>query len=69
VRTAIERIVDDAQGRSVAVATHGNALALFLRTLDPSVDFAFWARMSTPDVYRVDVSGGPEWTYRRLWTA
>jgi 2,3-bisphosphoglycerate-dependent phosphoglycerate mutase len=68
VRGAIERIVAGADGRGVAVASHGNALALFLRTLDPSVDYAFWVRMSTPDVYRVDLRGGREWTYRRIWT-
>jgi hypothetical protein len=52
----------------VAVASHGNALALLLRTLDPSVDYSFWARMSLPDVYAVDTRPGCEWTYRRLWT-
>jgi broad specificity phosphatase PhoE len=66
VRKAIERIVEYSAGHSVAVASHGNALALFLRTLDPSVDFEFWMRMSTPDVYEVDVAR-PGWAYRRLW--
>ena len=68
MRNAIERIVDDSEGRHVAVASHGNALALFLRTLDPAVDFAFWARMTTPDVYVVDVDSERQWTYRRIWT-
>jgi 2,3-bisphosphoglycerate-dependent phosphoglycerate mutase len=66
VLRAIERIAADAGGRGVAVASHGNALALFLRTLDPDVDFAFWSRMSTPDVYAVEAGATP-WTYRRLW--
>jgi broad specificity phosphatase PhoE len=66
---AIERIVDGSEGRHVVVASHGNALALFLRTLDAAVDFAFWARMTTPDVYVVDVAGARPWTYRRIWTA
>ena len=68
VRTAIERIVDGSEGRHVVVASHGNALALFLRTLDAAVDFAFWARMTTPDVYVVDVGIARPWTYRRIWT-
>jgi 2,3-bisphosphoglycerate-dependent phosphoglycerate mutase len=67
VRRAIERIIDDVAGRSVVVASHGNALALFLHTLDPAVDFAFWSRMSTPDVFAVDPAREAPWTFRRLW--
>jgi 2,3-bisphosphoglycerate-dependent phosphoglycerate mutase len=69
VRGAIERIVADADGRSVAIASHGNALALFLHTLDPTVDYSFWARMSLPDVYVLDANDRREWTYRRIWTS
>ena len=68
VRKVIDRIALNAGGSAVAVASHGNALALLLRTLDPSVDYSFWARMSLPDVYAVDTRPGCEWTYRRLWT-
>ena len=56
------------KGRHVVVASHGNALALFLRTLDATVDFAFWVRMTTPDVYVVDVGSARPWTFRRIWT-
>jgi 2,3-bisphosphoglycerate-dependent phosphoglycerate mutase len=66
VRKAIERTLDHSQGHSVVVASHGNALALLLRTLDASIDFEFWTRMSTPDVYEVDVAR-PGWPYRRIW--
>jgi 2,3-bisphosphoglycerate-dependent phosphoglycerate mutase len=66
VRKAIERILEHSEGHSVAVASHGNALALFLRTLDASVDFDFWMQMSTPDVYEVDVAR-LGWPYRRIW--
>jgi 2,3-bisphosphoglycerate-dependent phosphoglycerate mutase len=51
----------------VAIASHGNALALFLRTLDASVDYAFWSRMTVPDVFAVDRSARP-WAFQRLWT-
>ena len=68
VRKAIDRIAAEAEGRPVAIASHGNALALFLHTLDPSIDYAFWAGMSVPDVYVVDTPAGREWTFRRMWT-
>jgi 2,3-bisphosphoglycerate-dependent phosphoglycerate mutase len=68
VRDAIDRIAQQANGRNVAIASHGNALASFLRTLDPRVDFSFWARMSMPDVYAVEELEGLEGAYRRIWT-
>lgn len=67
VTRAIRRIARSAGDRHVAIATHGNVLALFLRTLDPSVGFGFWARMSMPDVYAVDAPAGAAWSYRRAW--
>lgn len=69
VRSAIHRIAGAAEGRNVAIATHGNALALFLRTLDSRVDFDFWARMSMPDVYAIDGANPSAWSYRRVWSA
>ena len=66
VSTAIRAIAETSGGRNVVIASHGNALALFLRTLDAQVDFEFWARMSLPDVYAVDIRG--VWSYRRVWS-
>jgi 2,3-bisphosphoglycerate-dependent phosphoglycerate mutase len=65
VRRAIDRIARSAGDRHVAIATHGNVLALFLRTLDPGVGFEFWVRMSMPDIYVVDESAGG--AYYRVW--
>jgi 2,3-bisphosphoglycerate-dependent phosphoglycerate mutase len=66
VAAAIRRIAATGD-EPMAIASHGNALALFLRTLDAAVDFAFWSRMSMPDVYVVD-SRASRWTFRRLRT-
>lgn len=55
---------EGARERNVVVASHGNALALFLRTIDPDVDFAFWAQMTFPAVFAVDVNSD-RWSYRR----
>jgi broad specificity phosphatase PhoE len=65
---AIERITAQAAGRTAVIASHGNALALFLRTLDPAVDLAFWARMSMPDVYAVEDLHADARGYHRVWT-
>ena len=67
VSRAIARIAASNLDRHVAIASHGNALALFLHTLDPAVDFDFWRRMSVPDVYAVDVRTTPVWSFDRVW--
>jgi len=67
VSRAICRIVKSAGDRTVVVSSHGNALALFLRTIDPTVDFRFWSRMSVPDVYAVEVPREAPWSYRRIY--
>jgi 2,3-bisphosphoglycerate-dependent phosphoglycerate mutase len=66
VSRAIRRIAALGGSRDVVIATHGNALALFLRTLDPRVDFAFWNGMSLPDVYAVETRRDA-WSFRRVW--
>lgn len=67
VSAAIRRIAALTDSRNIVIATHGNALALFLRTLDSNVDFAFWTRMSLPDVYAVATDPAGAWSYRRVW--
>ena len=66
VTRAIRRIAPLGHSRDIVIATHGNALALFLRTLDANVDFAFWNGMSLPDVYAVETHPDA-WSYRRVW--
>jgi 2,3-bisphosphoglycerate-dependent phosphoglycerate mutase len=67
VSRAISGIVESNVDRHVVIASHGNALALFLHTLDPTIDFDFWMRMSMPDIYAVDVRATPAWTFDRVW--
>jgi 2,3-bisphosphoglycerate-dependent phosphoglycerate mutase len=67
VSRAIRRIVESAGNRNVVVASHGNALALFLRTIDSTIDFQFWSRMSMPDVYAVAPQNDTAWSYQRIY--
>ena len=41
------------RGETIAVASHGNALALYLGTLDPAFGFEQWRSMRNPDLFRV----------------
>ena len=51
------RIADRHPGDQVALATHGNLLALVLNGLDPRYGYEFWRRLSFPDVYGLTLDG------------
>jgi 2,3-bisphosphoglycerate-dependent phosphoglycerate mutase len=42
-------------GETIAVASHGNLIALALNARDPEVDFDFWRSMPMPAVYPIDL--------------
>jgi 2,3-bisphosphoglycerate-dependent phosphoglycerate mutase len=56
-----------ASGQRCALVTHGNLLALILRSLDASVGFDEWSRLSNPDAFvlHVDVDGSSG--FSRVW--
>jgi len=58
---ALIEIACVSQSEHVVVGTHGNVLSLFLRSLDPSVDFQFWKDLPHASVYPVDWDGGFHW--------
>jgi 2,3-bisphosphoglycerate-dependent phosphoglycerate mutase len=50
--------VNEASGEQTAVVvTHGRLLTLILKHFDPKYGFEEWQRLTTPDVFRVEVSG------------
>jgi 2,3-bisphosphoglycerate-dependent phosphoglycerate mutase len=54
-RAAVADILDRPTWRTVVV-THGNLMALMLKTFEDSVGFELWERLTYPDVYSVTVS-------------
>ena len=50
---AVNEIAALHAGETIALASHGNALALYLGTLDPSFGFEAWRAMRNPDLFRV----------------
>jgi 2,3-bisphosphoglycerate-dependent phosphoglycerate mutase len=46
------------------LVTHGNLLALLLRSIDPRFGFEQWAALSSPDLYVVRDNGA---SFERLW--
>ncbi len=62
----LEEALAAAGGRPFALVSHGCLITLVLRELDPAIGFSDWARMTTPDVYRVTGSGS-DWHVSRAW--
>jgi 2,3-bisphosphoglycerate-dependent phosphoglycerate mutase len=55
--------------RCCALVTHGNLLSLMLRSVDPTVGYAAWSRLSNPDVHILEChTDGTPVRSRRVWT-
>jgi broad specificity phosphatase PhoE len=46
-----------AVGARLLVASHGNLIALILKTLEPAVGYSFWEQMPTPAIYHLEHDG------------
>ena len=53
--------------QQIALATHGNLLALMLQHFDAGFDFSRWQALTMPDVYHVQLTPDAV-TIRRLWS-
>lgn len=54
----MQQILDEQGEKTVLISTHGQPLALFLRSIEPRVDIDTWANMQMPHVYRVEYKDG-----------
>jgi 2,3-bisphosphoglycerate-dependent phosphoglycerate mutase len=54
---AIDRLAAQHRGETIALASHGNALALYLGTIDPSFGYEQWRAMRNPDLFRISYEG------------
>ena len=69
VKRAIAELAARHHGETIAAASHGNALALYLGTIDPGFGFAQWKEMRNPDLFRVVFDGErAAWDRTRLPT-
>jgi 2,3-bisphosphoglycerate-dependent phosphoglycerate mutase len=61
VRAALE------SGERCVLVTHGNLLALILRSIDPTVGFDMWSSLSNPDVFVLRVGKEGPRGFNRVW--
>jgi len=64
---AVSHILDRHPASHIAIATHGNLLALILQHFDARIDFTFWRSLSMPDVYQLTLGPAGGHAVRRLW--
>ena len=50
---ALSFIAERHAGETVAVCSHGNAIALFLNSIDPAFGHDAWKAMKNPDIFRL----------------
>jgi 2,3-bisphosphoglycerate-dependent phosphoglycerate mutase len=57
-----------ASGERCVLVTHGNLLALILRSIDATVGFDAWSRLSNPDAFVLHVDDEGPTRFIRVWT-
>jgi 2,3-bisphosphoglycerate-dependent phosphoglycerate mutase len=55
-------------GERCVLVTHGNLLALILKSIDATVGFDEWSRLSNPDVFVLHVDDEGPKGFSRVWT-
>ena len=53
---------------NIALASHGNTIALILQVFDPTVNFAFWKSLSMPDLHLLKFDQRNSVTITRIGT-
>ena len=64
VTRCLAALADASPGATIAVSSHGNAIALFLNGIDASFGYDAWKQMRNPDVFRV-IRCGQRWEWAR----
>lgn len=57
-----------ASGARCALVTHGNLLALLLRSIEPTVGYDAWAGLSNPDVFIMHGDAAEPAGFSRRWS-
>lgn len=52
---------------SIVIGTHGNILVLMMQSFDSQYDYAFWQKLSMPDIYRLSFRELTLLEVERLW--
>lgn len=53
----MKNILEQYEGKYVAIGTHGNIMVLIMNYFDEKYGFSFWKELNMPDVYKLTFSG------------
>lgn len=56
-----------ASGQRCVLVTHGNLLALILKSIDAAVGYEVWSRLSNPDVFALHILDEEPRGFSRIW--
>jgi broad specificity phosphatase PhoE len=54
---ALDQLAREYPGQTIAICSHGNAIGLFLNSLDPGFGHAQWQAMKNPDIFHLTWDG------------
>lgn len=64
-----KQILEEYQGKKVAIGTHGHVMTLMMNYFDASYGFDFSNQTSKPDIYKLEFEGMELEQVTRLWEA
>lgn len=64
---ALEKILQEHQGRKIAIGTHGNIMVLMMNALNSQYGFEFWKQLNMPDIYKLSFKGFTLHHVERIW--
>ena len=64
---ALEKILQEHQGRKIAIGTHGNIMVLIMNALNSKYGFEFWKQLNMPDIYKLSFNGFALHHVERIW--
>jgi 2,3-bisphosphoglycerate-dependent phosphoglycerate mutase len=66
VRT-LENVLQQYEGKNIAIGTHGNIMVLIMNYFDKSYDFTFWKQLDMPDIYKISFDQNQFIGVTRIW--
>jgi len=65
IKDCISDLVRKFPNQIISVSSHGNAIALFLNSLDDSFGYREWKEMKNPDIFEISYEGSSPVTFQR----
>ncbi|GKU80489.1 phosphoglycerate mutase [Paenibacillus sp. L3-i20] len=63
----LEKVLEQYEGKNIAIGTHGNIMVLIMNYLDNKFDFTFWKQLDMPDIYKLSFHSQRLIEVKRIW--